>query len=249
MTMAKSLLVLLYLISIFPFLSGQNPIYLFNTEDNNNVEYYDCITIDSVPYCRRPGFPVNIHRDNDTGTCYHGGARTTFEELLRNKRTQNDVIHEYGSSIEKGEEYVLYLSGQINSSSLCQCQKRSFGKNCEYQIIGDMCHVTFVESRKWQNDQKEKNRLQMHAYQSILCYTTLSCNYGLLCLDWRDICDSRQQCMDGIDEEACDILEFNECEDDEYRCSNGMCIPDVYFLDGKLVNILWRIYSTLHNHS
>jgi hypothetical protein len=39
--------------------------------------------------------------------------------------------------------------------------------------------------------------------------------------------------MYGYDEENCDKLEFNECENDEYRCMNGMCIPDQYFLDGE----------------
>jgi hypothetical protein len=35
-----------------------------------------------------------------------------------------------------------------------------------------------------------------------------------------------QHCMYDYDEENCDLIEFNECEDDEYRCMNGMCIPD-----------------------
>jgi hypothetical protein len=39
--------------------------------------------------------------------------------------------------------------------------------------------------------------------------------------------------MDGTDEENCDLLEFNECEDNEYRCINGMCIDEEYWLDGK----------------
>ena len=43
----------------------------------------------------------------------------------------------------------------------------------------------------------------------------------MLCLDWRDICDGQQDCLDGYDEENCDKLEFNECEDGEYRCTNG----------------------------
>ena len=38
--------------------------------------------------------------------------------------------------------------------------------------------------------------------------------------------------MDGIDEENCDKLEFHECDENEYRCANGMCIPEEYFLDG-----------------
>ena len=226
-------MILLCFFILLPRLYAQFAIYLFNTEDNDGVEYYDCIRLENVPYCRRPGFPIDLRRDNDTVKCYHKGTRRNFEDLRRQNKTSNEIIHEFRSSIEKGEEYALYLSGQMNSTSLCECQKRSFGKTCEYQTIGEIWPFTFNESRKWQNDQKQKYRFQMHAYQKNLCYTTLNCDYGLLCLDWRDICDGRQQCMNGTDEEACDLLEFNECEKDEYRCSNGMCIPDIYFLDGK----------------
>ena len=229
----RSPLVLLYFLILLPLLCHQNAIYLFNTEDNDGVEYYDCILLENAPYCRRPGFPIDLRRNNDTVKCYHKGTRKTFEELRLQNKYPTQIIHGFRSSIEKGEEYAFYLTDQRNSSSLCECEKRSFGKNCEYQIIADSWHVTFAESRKWQNDQKQKNRFEMHAYQKNLCYTTTGCDYGLLCLDWRDICDGRQQCMNGTDEEACDLLEFNECEKDEYRCSNGMCIPDVYFLDGK----------------
>jgi hypothetical protein len=238
LSFTKSIILLLYFFILLPLLSLQNAIYLFNTEDNDAVEYYDCVILDTVPYCRRPGSPMNLHRDNDTVKCHYNGIPKTFEELRRQNKTSNEIIHEFRSSIEKGEEYALYLAEQINSSSLCECPKRSFGKNCEYQIISATSHVTFSDSRKWQNDQKKSKQFQIHAYQKTLCYTTLICDYGLLCLDWRDICDGRQQCMNGTDEEACDLLEFNECEEDEYRCSNGMCIPDIYFLDGKSDDIL-----------
>ena len=223
----------MYFLILLPLSSMQNGIYLFNTEDNDNVEYYDCIIMDIVPYCRRPGFPVDLHRDNDTGQCYNRGIKTTFKELRDRKKTSKQIIHEFRSSIEKAEQYTLYLADQMNSSFLCECPKRSFGKRCEYQIISEDWHVLFEASRKWQNSQKENSRFHMHVSRKTLCYTTLTCDYGLLCLDWRDICDGRQQCMNGTDEEACDLLEFNECEEDEYRCSNGMCIPDIYFLDGK----------------
>ena len=36
-----------------------------------------------------------------------------------------------------------------------------------------------------------------------------------------------------VDEDHCEVLEFNECEDDEYRCANGMCIPEEYWLDSQ----------------
>lgn len=230
----KCFIIHAYILTIFPRSSLSKQIYLFNTGDNDAVEYYDCVVLDAIPYCRRPVSPVDLHRNNQTFVCYFNNKIRTFEEMRRQNRTPYEIVHEFQSSIEKAEEYALYLSGYANSSALCECLSRYFGKNCEYQIISETWHVTLPESQKWQNEQKEKNRLQMQIHRKTLCYTTLKCDYGLLCLDWRDICDGRQQCMNGVDEEACDLLEFNECEDDEYRCSNGMCIPDVYFLDGKV---------------
>lgn len=43
----------------------------------------------------------------------------------------------------------------------------------------------------------------------------------------------KQQCMDGIDEDDCENLELNECELNEYRCEDGSCIPEEYWLDGQ----------------
>lgn len=43
----------------------------------------------------------------------------------------------------------------------------------------------------------------------------------------------KQQCMDGIDEDHCEDLEYNECEENEYRCEDGLCIPEEYWLDGQ----------------
>jgi hypothetical protein len=39
--------------------------------------------------------------------------------------------------------------------------------------------------------------------------------------------------MYGIDEDRCDELEYNECEENEYRCEDGSCIPEEYWLDGQ----------------
>jgi hypothetical protein len=35
------------------------------------------------------------------------------------------------------------------------------------------------------------------------------------------------------------MLEMNECEDDEYRCANGMCIPEEYWIDGTFDCMDW----------
>ncbi len=147
------------------------------------------------------------------------------------------VLHQWKSSVEKAEQYSHYLRQQNKSLDdeklyLCECvHPQSFGKICEYLLPID--NSTFDATLDWEVQMKFTNpeRLQMHG--DIICYTTLICDFGLLCLDWRDICDGIQQCMFGYDEENCDRLEFNECEDDEYRCMNRMCIPDEYFLDGE----------------
>ena len=39
--------------------------------------------------------------------------------------------------------------------------------------------------------------------------------------------------MYGIDEDHCEELEYNECEDNEYRCNDGSCIAEEYWLDGE----------------
>jgi hypothetical protein len=87
---------------------------------------------------------------------------------------------------------------------------------------------------------RNDNPLKVQIYGDTICYTSLQCDSGLLCLDWRDICDGIQQCMSGFDEVDCDRLEMNSCQsDDEYRCMNGMCIPDQYFLDGTFDCLDW----------
>ncbi|CAF3512691.1 unnamed protein product [Rotaria sp. Silwood1] len=71
-------------------------------------------------------------------------------------------------------------------------------------------------------------------HTNLSCYMHLKCNRGPspLCLDWREICDGRIDCFeDGIDEVNCIELEMNECEKNEYRCQNGMCVPEQFLND------------------
>ncbi len=216
----------------------EDSLYLYNTDDSLSVEFYDCIIDTNLPYCRRPSEPIALQRDQSLWDCYHNGTFHSFTSLMRDNISVSTVLHEWNSSIEKAEEYSSYRnqrqSNEIISSDekyLCECKHpQSFGKHCEYLLpMG----TTFQETIIWEVEMRTNNKWEMQRYSDIVCYTTLICNYGLLCLDWRDICDGVQHCMFGYDEENCDKLEFNECEDDEYRCLNGMCIPDEYFLDGE----------------
>ena len=216
----------------------KSSVYLYNTHDSLSAEFYDCIIDTNLPYCRRPSGPITLQRDQSTWNCHHNGTSHSFTSLMRENVSVSAILHQWNSGIEKAEEYSRYQkqrqSNEVVSSDekyLCECQHpQSFGKHCEYLLpMG----TTFDETIAWEVQMRKKSIWKMQIYSDIVCYTTLICNSGLLCLDWRDICDGVQQCMYGYDEENCDKLEFNECEDDEYRCANGMCIPDEYFLDGE----------------
>ncbi|CAF1216270.1 unnamed protein product [Adineta steineri] len=58
----------------------------------------------------------------------------------------------------------------------------------------------------------------------------------MACLDWREICDGKIDCLNGgQDEQNCFELEVNECEENEFRCYNGaQCIPLGMIDDNKL---------------
>ncbi|CAF1405680.1 unnamed protein product [Adineta ricciae] len=180
-------------------------------------------------YCRRPTEPIVLKRDNDTQYCYNDGKIHTFSSLVNNSINASFIRHNWNSGIEKIEDYMNYVTDEINNY-ICECtNSQSFGRHCEYILPFG---ATFEETLQWELEERRKNKNDMQIYGDILCYKTILCDSGLMCLDWRDICDGFQQCMFGYDEENCDKLEFNECENDEYRCVNGMCIPDQYFLDG-----------------
>ncbi|CAF1672573.1 unnamed protein product [Rotaria magnacalcarata] len=213
-------------------------VYVYNTVDSSSVEFYDCILHNGLFYCRRPKEVINLNRSNDREKCYNEGIVHSFDEIYADNISISIILHKWKSSIEKVDQYLRYMQHPNEFDGyLCECiNAQSFGKNCEYLLPTG---TTFVETLNSAVSLKRFHPKYGQIYGDIICYTTLECNFGLLCLDWRDICDGAQQCMSGLDENKCDKLEFNECEDDEYRCMNGMCIPEEYFLDGEFDCLDW----------
>ena len=222
------------IIALFIFSSIDCLIYVYNTDDSQSVDYYDCIYHDPMFYCRRPNESIRLQRGNQPWNCLNDGIRHSFQSLSMNDVDVSTILHEWKSGVDKAEEYSYYRTELLNSIDgekyLCQCNSsRSFGQHCEY-LLPTKTGKTFADAA---TEKLIDNSVTLMHGGDIVCYKTLECDYGLLCLDWRDICNGIQNCMFGYDEENCDKIEFNECEDDEYRCMNGMCIPDQYFLDGE----------------
>ena len=226
------------LFSIFVII--ENRLYLLNTQDGPAVEYYDCILVRAMTYCRRPDYPIDLSRTHQSLSCeMKAGIAHQFKNLRSHNVTVSTILHQWKSSIEQVERYSRYQSTPDLESDefVCECQReRSFGKYCEYELpVGD----TFQQTLDWQVEMRQHDEFNVLIHGNITCYEGVSCDSGRLCLDWREICDGVQNCMNGRDEEQCDLLELNTCGKDEYRCTNGMCIPDEYFLDGDLDCLDW----------
>jgi hypothetical protein len=215
-------------------------ILLYNTENEEAVQKFDCIYYvsndgEEISYCRRPGRSQSLSRHRDE--CDNQGEKKLFRNLVDQKIDPTNIF-EWTSSVEMADLYasIFYNRSLITDNSnqfLCNCiQSGTFGKYCEYQLTHRA--ELFSETIRAQFEEKKKgDSWDTQRYGSIICYETLPCPSSPLCLDWREICDGVQRCSNGIDEENCDKLEFNECEDDEFRCTNGMCISEEFWLDGK----------------
>jgi hypothetical protein len=230
-------------------------VLVYNTENEEIVEKFDCVYDisddgEEIPYCRRSGNSESLNRHNNE--CDNHGVIKLFRNLLKEEIHPSTIL-KWSSSVEMVDLYanVFYSRSLIDNNDdrfLCNCTiMGTFGKYCEYQLTHKA--KTFSEAIKTQFEQKkekEDDSWNTQRYGKILCYETLLCNSGPLCLDWREICDGTQTCLNGIDEENCDKLEFNECEDDEFRCTNGMCISEEFWLDGKYYRFYQQLLHCFH---
>ena len=186
-----------------------------------------------TPYCRRLSF-------NDLVVEVEGNTENviTFENLRFQNMTSEDLF-QWSNSIDIIEDYEIYLT--TNSPDLSQ---RNF-YNCSIFWFGSRCQYTFnlnqtIESFGDFVISSFSRRKTIKSSQIVFtCYPHLfGCYRGPepMCLDWREICDGKIDCIGdyfGIDETNCEQLEMIECEDDEYRCHNGgQCIPYEFFHDG-----------------
>ena len=186
-----------------------------------------------TPYCRRP--LINDSIDDLQG---YIESNHTFKSL-RLQGVKTDHLLRWSISIDIIEQYAIYLSEndtQFDEFIFNNCSLSWFGSHCQYTFGSNMIIDSFgifLNSSFTHRKQYEKQIL-IHT-----CYPYLSeCYRGpepMMCLDWREICDGKIDCIEGnfgIDEKYCNELEINECEENEYRCHNGaQCIPLAFFRD------------------
>ena len=142
------------------------------------------------------------------------------------------MLLSWSASIDIAERYQIFLDNYSNSSS----ENEVVFHNCTPSWFGPFCRFAIDYPIKGPLNSVVDHIFDYHSDYGIpkmTCYIHFPCQTSLPCLDWREICDGKADCVDGADENNCWELEMNECNDDEYRCSNGQCIPWEYYTDGS----------------
>ncbi len=222
-------------------------LYFSDRSSDNNLDY-DCLnyyvrddivnyhepntlTTQIIPYC------IRSYDENHVRNCStNRGIPFTFQELRMRGVTSEQMLTWPSAPIDLIEQYQTYLNNPNMASSLqifYNCSSPYFGEFCQYTFdtnnsFSEIVRMTFLEKSQVDDDPLE--------VRSHTCYTHLQCDRGPMpsCLDYREVCDGKIDCKDGQDEEFCFELESNECNKNEYRCHNGLCIPNSFFQDDRL---------------
>jgi hypothetical protein len=165
----------------------------------------------------------------------------TFDDLCQANITTRQLFT-WSAPVDLIEHYQSYLENKTSSSG------KFLFYNCTYPWFGSRCEYSFDQPKSNFSQQVETSfetkRFFFKAVHKVSCYMHLQCDragdHGQrsgACLDWREVCDGKVDCLDGgHDEEQCWQLEINECDNEtEFRCHIGLCIP-LDFLNDDLGN-------------
>jgi hypothetical protein len=197
---------LLYILCYFSTFSNSYVLF-YHTENSSSVQYYDCIyytrsmiqdNIQNVKYCRQLNRSQLLPHDFNQ-SCQNGGRLWPFEELSRLNVSTSEVL-QWSSSMEQTDRYAKYLSNSsldVEDRYICNCTNlASFGKFCEYKFYNGSTSFADAVKKQFQpleysNMNNDSVTIGSQLHNNRPCYTTWTCNSGLMCLDWRHICDGK----------------------------------------------------------
>ena len=183
-----------------------------------------------IPYCLRRRKKDDLIDVNDT---LH--SRYTYEQL-KDQNITSEELFSWSAPIDLAEEYQSFL---MNQSQWLSSKRTHLFHNCTLPWFGSFCEFAFDPLSNQSLDQiimfNFQYKSKINSGHQVTCYEHLHCQTSLVCLDWREICDRKADCLNGIDEIHCWQLEMNTCTNNEYRCSNGQCIPQEFFQDDRLI--------------
>ncbi|CAF2667080.1 unnamed protein product [Rotaria sp. Silwood2] len=243
----------LLLIALFRWTTITCRFNLYNTDQaiKHNDLQFDCLdyhvyggklayqelrdlTNEVIPYCFRPANHVDEFLIE--ASLNPLSQSLSFQELRMANSTSQELLL-WSVSISVTEQYQLYLNEPKLSLNMYfyNCTEPWFGLLCQYSFEFDE-QMSFDKIVNTTFHGRTSYIKSSDITVQVPCYALLKYhrNGQVWCLDWCEVCDGILDCFDeGIDEESCFDMEINECEDNEYRCHNGLCISDKLWQEGE----------------
>ncbi|CAF2803590.1 unnamed protein product [Rotaria sp. Silwood2] len=155
------------------------------------------------------------------------GTIWNFSTLEQNNINTDDLLN-WKIPFDLVERYADYLNTGLTNSFICNCTSNRIGSSCQYMLFCDLRTISEVLKKQLLNPKERESE------RAACLIDGIKCNAGLLCLEWRQVCDGIPHCDNGIDEAECYLLEFQQCASDEFQCRNSMCIPVEFLFDGTV---------------
>ncbi|CAF1296350.1 unnamed protein product [Didymodactylos carnosus] len=222
---------------------------LYNTDRRhlmNNILgriYFDCLysvrtegkRLVLLPYCIRPAedeMDILLSLIDSRRNHAVNDISYTFEQLEEQNVTVYNLFN-WNASLDLIEQYERYLLKDNNNEEKAlfhNCTNGWFGDMCQYRLYMSSTEKSFTKiiNERFSMRKVATNPETILKITTGTCYLGLECSiHRLGCLDWREICDGKCDCLD-------------RCEDEAF-CS-GLCyfgdIEDLCMIIQNLSNLL-----------